>query len=221
MDLHALWTAFSQIILAIPRSGLLIFTLCAIVGSVLGGMLARRGSGIGRLVNTLSSFALAGVLVVVVLQVARFDPRLDIAVPELGLPPQTVAGGETRIPMAPDGHFWVRATVNGVTAPFLVDTGATLTAVSDTVAEKAGISARKGSLPVRIETANGSVTAQLATVDTIGFGNVEASGLDAVIAPNFGETNVIGMNLLSRLASWRVEGNTLIMVPKNPRPMAE
>lgn len=221
MDLHQLWIALSQIILAVPRSGLLIFTVCAIAGSLIGGMLARRGSGAGRLINTLSSIALAGILVVVMLQVARFDPRLDIAVPELGLPSQQVAGGETRVPMAPDGHFWVRAQINGVTAPFLIDTGATLTAVSESVAREAGINARKGALPVRLETANGTVTAQLATVDSIGFGNVEARGLDAVIAPSFGTTNVIGMNLLARLASWRVEGDTLIMVPRLPRQAGE
>jgi aspartyl protease family protein len=42
-----------------------------------------------------------------------------------------------------------------------------------------------------------------------------------VIAPNIGETNVIGMNLLSRLASWRVEGDTMILRPNNPQPPAE
>ena len=45
------------------------------------------------------------------------------------------------------------------------------------------------------------------------FGNVEASGIDVVIAPNLGQTNVLGMNVLSRLAGWRVEDRTLILVP--------
>ena len=45
------------------------------------------------------------------------------------------------------------------------------------------------------------------------FGNIEAQGLDAVIAPNLGETNVLGMNFLSRLESWRVERGELILVP--------
>ena len=52
-------------------------------------------------------------------------------------------------------------------------------------------------------------------------GNVVARGLDTVIAPGLGNTNVIGMNLLSRLASWRVEGQTLILVPNNPQPVVE
>ena len=34
----------------------------------------------------------------------------------------------TRVPLAPDGHYWVRATINGHKANFLIDTGATLSA---------------------------------------------------------------------------------------------
>ena len=65
------------------------------------------------------------------------------------------------------------------------------------------------------------ISAEITTIDTLTFGNVKAGGLDAVIAPNMGNTNVIGMNLLSRLASWRVEGSTLILVPNHPQPVAE
>jgi aspartyl protease family protein len=66
---------------------------------------------------------------------------------------------------------------------------------------------------VRIKTANGAVNAQMTTIDRLQFGSVEASGIDAVIAPTLGETNVLGMNVLSRLTSWRVENQTMIFVP--------
>lgn len=221
MDVHALWQAATEIIREIPRSGLLIATVGAVLGSIIGTAIARRYGGFGRLIATTSTVALAAILVVVMLQVSRFDPRLDIAVPELGLPEQTVAGGETRVPLAPDGHFWIEADVNGKTAAFLVDTGATLTAVSVPLAQRAGLDPRRGGVPVRISTANGTVSAELTTIDTLRFGNVKAGGLDAVIAPNIGETNVLGMNFLSRLKSWRVEGNTLILVPNNPQPVAD
>jgi aspartyl protease family protein len=220
MDLHAIWQSTVEIIREIPRSGLLLATIAAVLGSMLGTGIARHYARFGRSMATICTLALAAILVVVMLQVSRFDPRLDIAVPELGLPEQTVAGGETRIPLAPDGHFWIDATVNGTRAPFLVDTGATLTAVSPGLAERAGLKPRTGGVPVRISTANGTVTADLTTIDTLRFGNVKAGGLDAVIAPNIGETNVVGMNFLSRLASWRVEGHTLILVPHVPQPVA-
>jgi aspartyl protease family protein len=218
MDVQATWQAATEIIREVPRSGLLVATVIAVLGSILGTGIARHYSRFGRTLATTCTLALAAILVVVMLQVSRFDPRLDIAVPELGLPQQTVAGGETRVPLAPDGHFWINATVNGTEAPFLVDTGATLTAVSVPLAARAGLEPRTGGVPVRISTANGVVSADITTIDSLRFGNVKAGGLDAVIAPNIGETNVLGMNLLSRLASWRVEGHTLILVPHNPQP---
>jgi aspartyl protease family protein len=72
-----------------------------------------------------------------------------------------------------------------------------------------------------MRTANGTVQAELARIDELRFGNVVARDLDAVIAPGLGETNIIGMNLLSRLASWRVEGRTLVLVPNHPQVQAD
>jgi aspartyl protease family protein len=68
-----------------------------------------------------------------------------------------------------------------------------------------------------MRTANGTVRAELVTIDELRFGSVVARDLDAVVAPGLGDANVIGMNLLSRLASWRVEDNTLILVPHHPQ----
>jgi aspartyl protease family protein len=122
------------------------------------------------------------------------------------------------VPMAPDGHYWIRAQVNGQDVNFLVDTGATLTAVSTDTAQLAGLEPRAGGLPIRMQTANGAVAAEMTAIDSLRFGNVAASGLDAIIAPGLGSTNVIGMNLLSRLASVRIEQGVLILVPNNPQP---
>ena len=71
---------------------------------------------------------------------------------------------------------------------------------------------------MRMQTANGTVAAELTTIDELRFGNVAARGLDAVIAPGLGPTNVIGMNFLSRLSSVRLEDETMILVPHNPQP---
>lgn len=192
--------------------------VAAIAVSAIGSLMVRRKVPLGLMVRRASTVVLGGVLLVVVLQLSRFDSRLEIAVPRFGLPEQIVEGGETRIPMAPDGHFWLRAQINGVPANFLVDTGATLTAISRELADRAAIEPRPGGLPITINTANGPVSAELSTIGEMRFGSVAARGLDVVIAPSLGQTNVVGMNLLSRLASWRVEGSTMILVPNNPQP---
>jgi aspartyl protease family protein len=220
MDFASLWDQVAHNVRALPQSQLMLAALAAMVVGLLGSLVVRRVPALGRALRGASTLGLMGVLLLVVLQLSRLDSRFDMAVPQLGLPEQVVEGRETRVPMAPDGHFWLRATVDGVPANFLVDTGATLTAVSAETAERIGLEPREAGIPVRMQTANGSVIAQLTTIDELSFGNVAARGIDAIIAPGLGPTNVIGMNVLSRLASWRVEGRTLILVPHHPQPTA-
>ncbi|NIJ60392.1 retropepsin-like aspartic protease family protein [Qipengyuania flava] len=213
MELEPVFNAAADTLRAIPRSELLIAAVAAMVLGWIGAMIAKR-SALGGVLRLASSAALGLILLAVVLQLSRFDPRFDVAVPQIGLPEQVVEGGETRIPLSADGHFWVRADVNGVPGNFMIDTGATLTAISAPLAERAGLEPRRGGIPIMLGTANGTVQAHVATIDSLTFGNVSASGTDAAIAENFGDFNVIGMNVLARLGSWRVEDNTLILVPR-------
>jgi aspartyl protease family protein len=128
----------------------------------------------------------------------------------------TVSGRETRVPLAEDGHYWVRAEVNGVPMRFLVDTGATLTTVSPHSADSANLRPSRWGQEVELNTANGRTVAPLATIDTLRIGTITAHHVQAVVAPGLGETNVLGMNVLSRLAGWRVEGHTMILTPLHP-----
>ena len=212
MDTQSAFDAIAEVIRAIPRSGLLVGTIAALLLGWIGALMLRNKIAGGRLVRSVSTIALVGILVTVFLQLARFDPRLD-AVTEIGMPEQRIVGEETLVPMAADGHYWVVAEVNGVPTRFLIDTGATLTAFSGEAAQLAGLEPRTGGLPVMLSTANGTVTADLTTVGSLSFGNIAAEGLDAVIAPNLGNTNVLGMNFLSRLDGWRVENGDLILDP--------
>lgn len=138
----------------------------------------------------------------------------------LGERGQTV--GETlRIPMAPDGHFWVRASVDGEEVRFLIDSGATLTALSRRSADAAGLELRDDGMPVVINTANGAVNAQRARIARLAVGPIVSKDLAAVVSAAFGDMNVLGMNFLSSLESWRVEGRTLILVPHKPKAAAD
>ncbi len=127
---------------------------------------------------------------------------------------QQISGTETRIRMAEDGHFWADVEIDGVRRRMLIDSGATTTALSPATAAAAGLDLDESPFATVIETANGAVTARTATAHRVTIGTVTAIDLGVVSSPAFGDTNVIGMNFLSRLASWRVEGGTLILTPK-------
>lgn len=126
---------------------------------------------------------------------------------------QTVVGRETRIRMAADGHFWARVTLDGVPRRMLIDSGATVTALSTRTAQAAALDVRNSAFPMILNTANGQISAQTATVRELRLGDIAARGLGVVVSPAFGDTDVLGMNFLSKLKSWRVEGQTLILEP--------
>lgn len=125
----------------------------------------------------------------------------------LGTP--VAVGGEVRISMADDGHFWTVASVNGHEARFLVDSGATTTTVSGEFADQIGLA--RSSRRAIIETANGTVPMALADGNLV-VGTIDRPDMGILINEQ-DSSNVIGMNFLSSLTSWRVEGKTLVLKP--------
>lgn len=173
---------------------------------------------VGRILRSLFSFALLAFCLFVLFQQAPFDPNLARLTTKLGLDSQTVVGNEVRIRMARDGHFWAQASINGVERRMLVDSGATITALSQATADLASIEHGVGLLPVIMRTANGTVQAETGTIEWLGLGSIEARNLNVVVSPALGNVDVLGMNFLSQLASWRVEDRVLILVPKTAAP---
>ncbi|WP_264587600.1 TIGR02281 family clan AA aspartic protease [Sphingobium sp. B2D3B] len=171
---------------------------------------------VGRALRALFSFALLAFALFVLFQQAPFDPSLSRFSSRLGIDSQQVVGDEVRIRMSPDGHFWATAQINGIDRRMLIDSGATVTALSTGTADLAGVPRGASLLPVVLQTANGTVQAETGTVERLGIGPLTAQNLKVVISPALGDMDVLGMNFLSQLASWRVEERTLILVPAPP-----
>lgn len=130
-----------------------------------------------------------------------------------GFSEQSLAGKTVRIRMAGDGHFWAMATINGQPRRMLVDSGASTTALSIGTAKAARIALDGEPFPALLDTANGQVIARAAQVRSLRIGDIDAHDLSVVVAPEFGDTDVIGMNFLSRLKRWRVEDRVLVLDP--------
>jgi aspartyl protease family protein len=177
-------------------------------------MVLSRIPYIGRVVRFTVSLALLGFFLFILMQQAPYQPQLAGVMSSLGLDRQEVVGREVRIRMASDGHFWARARLNGVERRMLIDSGATMTTISPATAAAAGVEASAGVAPILLRTANGVTKAETGTLEELKLGTVTARDLKIVVAPGLGDVDVIGMNFLSKLESWRVEGRTLVLVPK-------
>lgn len=191
----------------------------AIIGGVILLFVLMRLPFIGKLIRALFSLALIAVLAVVLLQRAPYDPMLSRVADTLRLDGQEVVGDEVRIPMSANGHFMASVTINGVRRRMLIDSGATVTALSVRTATEARLEPDAGLLPVVLQTANGATRAQTTTIGEMRLGNIVARDLKAVVSPALGDMDLLGMNFLTKLQSWRVEGRTLVLVPHHPQPV--
>lgn len=176
--------------------------------------LSVRRIGFGLLMRTVLGWA-AIVLVVVFVIGHRYElaAAWSSLNRQFGLEDQRVEGDTVRIRMSPDGHFWARVTLNGIERRMLIDSGATVTAISEQTARQAAVALSDG-LPAIIETANGSVAARRGRIEKVALGPLAMRDLGVVVSQNFGDLDVLGMNFLSRLHSWRVEGKVLVLEPK-------
>jgi aspartyl protease family protein len=132
---------------------------------------------------------------------------------EAPLPSARAEGQALRIPIANDGHYWVEGNVNGTPTRFLIDSGASITALSVTSARAAGLNFDLAAPGVSMLTANGKIDAKRSSISTLTIGPIRSSDLPIVISPAFGDVNVIGMNLLSRLKSWGVQDGEMVLTP--------
>ena len=126
---------------------------------------------------------------------------------------QSYVGEAIAIKRQDDGHYWVRSTINGKDVDFMIDSGATTTAVNAKTAAETGLSVDSSGYPIFIETAIGRVSAYRGVAQSLALGPFKLADHKVVVSESFGDTNVLGMNFLDSLKSWKVEDNVMTLQP--------
>ena len=111
------------------------------------------------------------------------------------------------------GLFTTPVSINGVSLPFLVDTGATTVAIDTGMAQRIGLNYRNGS-PGMAGTANGPVRAWRLKLDQVSAGPITLYNVDATVleGPGLG-VGLLGMSFLNRVEIKR-EGETLVLIKR-------
>ena len=126
---------------------------------------------------------------------------------------QTISGEAIEIKRQDDGHYWLQVEINGNPVRFMIDSGATTTAINAETAADTAVNVDASGYPVIIDTANGQVTAQRGVVQRFEVGPYKLNDHNVVVSDSFGDTNVLGMNFLDSMKSWKVEGNVMTLQP--------
>ena len=111
-----------------------------------------------------------------------------------------------------NGDFALRARINGVSAPMVIDTGATSVVLTYETAKAAGMPVELANYNVDVETAGGRVRAARLTLDRLSIGRLVELSVPALVVPRGQmKTNLLGMSFLNRLESWEVRPEKLVL----------
>ena len=158
--------------------------------------------------------------------VALIAPALRVTPPEqpaLVQPEQPSAAEATRSPStamagngfasqelvrSPDGHFYAEAQVNGARILVLVDTGASMVALTTADAQRAGIAL--GSERAVAMGAGGPVEMIPVTIDRVAVGSLSANGVQGAVAEGL-SVSLLGQSFLSRVGTVEISGDRMVL----------
>ncbi|MEZ5834206.1 MAG: TIGR02281 family clan AA aspartic protease [Geminicoccaceae bacterium] len=120
--------------------------------------------------------------------------------------------GEAVLARGEDGHFHASVIVNGTTLRMLVDTGASMVALSAQDARAIGLDPGTLDYSGQVRTANGRAEVAPIRLDEVTIGPITYRDIRAVVLGDGRmQGSLLGMTFLSRLASYRFEGDLLIL----------
>jgi len=110
------------------------------------------------------------------------------------------------------GEFALHARINGVSAPMVIDTGATSVVLTYETAKAVGLPLELLEYDVDLETAGGHTKAARLTLDRLAIGKLVERSVPALVVPHGQmKTNLLGMSFLDRLESWEVRPDNLML----------
>ena len=182
------------------------FIYLALLGTVIAAGLFLRGRDeLGKTLQNLGIWVLI-FLGVIAAYGLWGDIRREVA------PTQALlSDGRIEVPRSPDGHYHLRLDVNGVSLPFIVDTGASDIVLSARDAEAAGIDTDGLAYLGQAMTANGLVRTAPVRLDEVRLGPLVDRDLRAVVNEGEMDRSLLGMGYLELFDRIEIEGNRLVL----------
>ena len=112
----------------------------------------------------------------------------------------------------PNGHFEVAGEVDGRRLDFMVDTGASVIALTARDAAMLGIHPAESEYVAMVQTANGTVRAAPVTLDRVEIDDIVVHDVAAMVLPDSAlHDNLLGLTFLSRLRKFEYSGGKLVL----------
>lgn len=110
------------------------------------------------------------------------------------------------------GHFQANGRVDGRSISFMVDTGASVIALTERDADRLGIRPMRGAYTASVSTANGVVRAAPVMLNSVDIGGLVVRDVRALVVPGGAlNENLLGLSYLTRLKRFEYSNNRLLL----------
>ncbi len=134
------------------------------------------------------------------------SPSQNVAIaeeaPEIGF-------GEITLKREANGHFFANANVNGSEVRFMVDTGASVIALTASDAEALGLEWTEDDLQKVGRGVNGDVIGKAIMLENVTIGGIEARNVAAIIVPEGLDISLLGQSFLSKVPNVNISGDKM------------
>lgn len=126
-------------------------------------------------------------------------------------PAALAESGAIVLTRAADGHYYAPGNADGAALRFLVDTGATVVALTQSDAELLGHFLNPGELTVVGRGVSGAVRGKSIMIERLSVGDISADKVSAVIIPEGLPVSLLGQSFLSRIAHVTISDNRMTL----------
>lgn len=110
-----------------------------------------------------------------------------------------------------DGHFYATTNVNGASLRMLVDTGASVIALTGSDARAAGIYWDQSEVRPIARGASGNVYGVVRELDVVDVGGFTRRNVRAMIVPEGLDISLLGQSYLGQISSVQISGNQMVL----------
>jgi aspartyl protease family protein len=121
------------------------------------------------------------------------------------------ASGEVRLDRSGDSHFYADAEIDGTNIRMMVDSGASIIALTRRDAEAIGIDVDGLSVSGTARTAGGDVPMRTVMLDSVEIDGIEVRRVEAAVIDADMGVSLLGQSFLSKLDAVNVEGDTMTL----------
>jgi aspartyl protease family protein len=128
-------------------------------------------------------------------------------------PSRTTAqsGWDVVLPRAADGHFYAEVVVDAASTRMLVDTGASVVALTAEDADAIGITWDAAQLAPVARGVGGEVDGVRVMLDRVQIGSLEARHVEAVVVPEGLEVSLLGQSFLAKVARVEIDQQKMVL----------